>query len=65
MGPSGRFGALPRDDSNRRQGGVPGTGQPLSAALYTKKDLGHVWLGYIRMVGHLQLSVHLPDFEGL
>ena len=22
------------------------------------KDLGHFWLGYIRMLGHLQLSAH-------
>ncbi len=24
------------------------------------KDLGHFWLGYIRMLGHLQLSAHEP-----
>ena len=29
------------------------------------KDLGHFWLGYIRMLGHLQLSAHLPNFERL
>ncbi len=29
------------------------------------KDLGHLWLGYIRMLGHLQLSAHLPNFERL
>ncbi len=27
------------------------------------KDLGHFWLGYIRMLGHLQLSAHLPNFD--
>ena len=31
MGPSGRFGPFPCDDSNGRRGGVPGTGHPLSA----------------------------------
>ncbi len=29
------------------------------------KDLGHFGLGYIRMLGHLQLSAHLPNFERL
>ncbi len=29
------------------------------------KDLGHFWLGYIRMLGHLQSSAHLPNFEML
>ena len=29
------------------------------------KDLGHFWLGYIRMLGHLQLSAHLPNFDHL
>ncbi len=29
------------------------------------KDLGHFWLGYIRMLGHLQSSAHLPNFERL
>ena len=29
------------------------------------KDLGHFWLGYIRILGHLQLSAHLPNFERL
>ncbi len=24
------------------------------------KDLGHFWLGYIEMLGHLQLSAHWP-----
>ena len=27
------------------------------------KDLGHIWLGYIRMLGHLQISAHLPNFD--
>ena len=25
------------------------------------KDLGHVWLGYIRMLGHLQMSAHMEN----
>ena len=29
------------------------------------KDLGHFWFGYIRMLGNLQLSAHLPNFESL
>ncbi len=29
------------------------------------KDLGHFWLGYIRMLGHLQLSAHLVNFDRL
>ncbi len=29
------------------------------------KDLGHFWLGYIRMLGHLQLSAHLPNFDSV
>ncbi len=29
------------------------------------KDLGHFWLGYIRMLGHLQLGAHRPNFERL
>ena len=29
------------------------------------KDLGHFWLGYMRMLGHLQLSAHLPNLECL
>ncbi len=31
--------------------------------LICSKDLGHFWLGYIRMLGHLHLSAHLPNFE--
>ena len=29
------------------------------------KDLGHLRLGYIRMLGDLQMSVHRPNFERL
>ena len=32
------------------------------------KDLGHFWLGYnykVIMLGHLQLSAQLPNFERL
>ncbi len=29
------------------------------------KDLGHFWLDYIRMLGHLQMSDHLVNFERL
>ncbi len=29
------------------------------------KDLGHFWLGYIRMLGHLQMSAHLVNFDRL
>ena len=29
------------------------------------KDLGHFWLGYIGILGHLQLSAHTPNFERL
>ncbi len=29
------------------------------------KDLGHFWLGYIRMLGHLQMSAHLVNFNRL
>ncbi len=33
---------------------------------HRNKDLGHLWLGYIRMLGHLQMSAHLPkDWHGL
>ncbi len=28
-------------------------------------DLGHFWLDYIRMLGHLQLSAHLQNWEKL
>ena len=37
----------------------------LSAQTYNIKELGHFWLGYIRMMGHLQLSAHLANFETL
>ncbi len=29
------------------------------------KNLGHLWLGFIRMLGHLQLSAHRTNFERL
>ncbi len=29
------------------------------------KDMGHLWLGYIRMLGHPQMSAHLSNFEGI
>ncbi len=29
------------------------------------KDLGIYWLGYVRMLGHLQMSAHLVKFERL
>ena len=32
--------------------------------IYITKDLGHFWLGYIRMLGHLQMSVHLQMLFG-
>ncbi len=32
-------------------------------ANFHRKDLGHFWVGYIRMLGHLQLSAHWPNFE--
>ena len=31
----------------------------------SKKDLGHFWLGYIRILGHLQMSAHLVNFDRL
>ncbi len=37
----------------------------LGIDLWNPKDLGHFWLGYIRMLGHLQLSAHLTNFEVL
>ncbi len=30
----------------------------------TEKDLGHFWLGYIRMLGYLQMSAHLVNLTG-
>ncbi len=30
-----------------------------------RKDLGHFWLDYIRMLGHLEMSAHLRNFERL
>ncbi len=38
---------------------------PPDATAHQTKDLGHFWLGYIniRMLGHLQLSAHLSNFE--
>ncbi len=30
-----------------------------------QKDLGHFWLGYIRILGHLQMSAHLVNFDRL
>ena len=32
---------------------------------WSHKDLGHFWLGYIRMLGHLQMSAHLVSFDKL
>ena len=29
------------------------------------KDLRHFWLGYIRMLGHLQMCAHLLEFDRL
>ncbi len=36
----------------------------ISPSGYRYKDLGHFWLGYIRMLGHLQLSAHWPKIQG-
>ena len=33
--------------------------------LPTDKDLGHFWLGYIRMQGHLQMTAHLVNLDRL
>ncbi len=32
--------------------------QEMVEIFITEKDLGHFWLGYIRMLGHLQLGAH-------
>ncbi len=47
-----------------RHGMQPG---PISGRVSVEwaKDLGHFWLGHIRMLGHLQLSAHLPNIERL
>ncbi len=34
-----------------------------SYSMLQRKDLGHFWLGYIRMLGHFQMSAHLVNFE--
>ena len=39
-------------------------GQQISR-MNASKDLGHFWLGYIRMLGHLQMSAHLVNFDRL
>ncbi len=31
----------------------------MSDLLTDRKDLGHLWLDYIRMLGHPQMSAHL------
>ncbi len=35
----------------------------LPLSLIRRKDLGHFWLDYIRMLGHLQMSAHLMNFD--
>ncbi len=42
---------------NKNFGLMMGITNGMSNFLF-KKDLGHFWLGYIRMLGHLQLSAH-------
>ncbi len=37
----------------------------MSSNMCDRKDLGHLWLGDIRMLGQLQLSAHRPNFERL
>ena len=39
--------------------------QEMVEIFITEKDLGHFWLGYIRMLGHLQLGAHWSNFERL
>ncbi len=52
------FATIP--DCIKGTGGLKSITQPLKS-----KDLGHFWLGYIRMLGHLQLSAHWLNFERL
>ena len=40
----------PQDKRHVKDGGQP-------------KNLGHFWLVYLRMLGHLKMSAHLVDFE--
>ncbi len=37
---------------------------PLSLCC-TDNDLGHFWLGYIRLLGHPQMTAHVSNFEWL
>ena len=44
---------------------IPSLLHVYNTQFHSPKDLGHFWLGYIRMLGHLQMSAHLVNFDRL
>ncbi len=52
-------GIRAENQDSEDSGDEPSFGQCLGfISLFHTKDLGHFWLGYIRMLGHLQPSAH-------
>ncbi len=55
----------PKASTSQDQSVASTSADGAGVAGFEGKDLGHFWLGYIRMLGHLQMSAHLVDFDRL